>query len=424
MSSDAHVPSPIELHRLLGETFNTEAWSRLQDAEAALVALREGKAPAEPLAIIQRFFHTLAGTAPSLGLAELGRYASLAEWLVRAGPDRFSVPQDRALSEALAACRAMLTRSASARDASDVAFVRPSSAERTLGALHPTARVVLVDDDPVAGELVRASLEGQGFEVRHCLDPLQALDFIALEAPDLILLDMLMPGIDGIAMCAELRKQPALSLVPVIFLTGRDETEQKVEALQRGGDDYVVKPFQPSELLARVRAHLDRVGALRNLALRDPLTQLYNRRYFEARLDQEIRRATRYGLPLALALSDLDGFKALNDTAGHPAGDEALKLFANLMRETLRGTDLLARLGGDEMALLFIHTGAEQAALVSDRLREKAARMPVDPRAPLTVSIGIAGWAPGITPQALMARADAALYAAKGAGKNRVHTAP
>ncbi len=140
-----------------------------------------------------------------------------------------------------------------------------------------------------------------------------------------------MPGIDGFELCRRLRAQAALSLTPILFLTRKDDVEERVRGLEAGGDDYLAKPFAPAELVARVRSHLQRLSVLREMPTRDSLTRCFNQRYFKLRLEQEIARARRYRTELALGLFDIDHFKQVNDTHGYPVGDWVLAHLADLV---------------------------------------------------------------------------------------------
>jgi len=194
-----------------------------------------------------------------------------------------------------------------------------------------------------------------------------------------------------------------------------------------GGNDYLAKPFDPPELVARVRSHLSRLSVLREMAIRDGLTRCYNHKYFKMRLEQEMVRARRYGSALSLGLLDVDHFKQVNDTHGHPSGDAVLAHLASLLIASVRSSDIVARYGGEEFAFLLVEAGAQESLIVAERMRARVEshefEVPGGARLRATASIGLAEAQAKETAAALLQRTDAALYQAKAQGRNRVRTA-
>jgi diguanylate cyclase (GGDEF)-like protein len=270
-------------------------------------------------------------------------------------------------------------------------------------------------------------LRGAGFLTASCCDPSDAYEAILRESPDLIILDVLLGEVDGFDVCRRVRANPALQLVPIVFVTRRGDVEERVRGLQVGGNDYLAKPFDPPELVARVRSHLSRLSALREMAIRDGLTRCYNHKYFKMRLEQELVRAHRYGSALSLGLLDVDHFKKINDTHGHPAGDEVLAHLASLLTASVRSSDIVARYGGEEFAFVLVEAGAEEAAIVAERMRARVEAhefdLPGGGRLRATASIGIAAAQANEGASGLVQRADAALYEAKAQGRNRLRIA-
>jgi diguanylate cyclase (GGDEF)-like protein len=293
-------------------------------------------------------------------------------------------------------------------------------------------RVVVIDDDPFSARLVDGVLRGAGFQSSFCCEPDKAFQTILSENPDLIILDVVMPQMDGFRLCQRVRAHPGLQSTPIIFVTRKGDVDQRVRGLQVGGNDYVAKPFEPQELVARVRSHLQRLADLRELAIRDGLTRCYNSKYFKMRLEQELARAHRLGTGLTLGMLDVDHFKRLNDSYGHPAGDAVLSHLASILTASVRSHDVVARYGGEEFGFLFIEAAVPEAAIIMDRVRERIARHRFEVPAlqgdmitlGCTVSIGLAALNQGDTPHALLTRADSALYEAKHTGRNRVWAAP
>lgn len=299
--------------------------------------------------------------------------------------------------------------------------------------MEPSPPLVLVaDDSATVRALARLELESAGYAVVEAADGQQALAAAAQHRPDVVLLDIEMPVLDGYATVRALKADPGTADVPVVFLTGRAGSEDVVQALRLGGHDYLRKPPEPAELLARVGAAV-RVKALQDELRRraaeldtvsrtDHLTGLHNRRHMEEHLRAQLSASCRHGHPLTVLLVDVDHFKRVNDTVGHTAGDQVLQEVARRMQAGLRGEDLLGRWGGEEFLVLLPFTGAEAARVLAERLRATLAAVPVvadGQSLSVTVSVGgAAAQAPGA--HDLLALADLALYACKQAGRDRV----
>lgn len=319
------------------------------------------------------------------------------------------------------------------------------SAGRLRGSRTP--KVLIVDDDPDTRELLRDLCRSVDAEVEEASDTAGALDRARRRTPDLVLLDMVLPDATGLEVLETFRAEPALQNVPVIIVSARHDTSTKVAALRAGAQDYLSKPFDLQEMLARVDAQLRlrvRIDEIerRNLELRvanerleelattDELTGLANTRSFQERLNEEFLRAERYQTPLSLVMSDLDGFKAVNDQHGHAAGDRVIAQVAQRLRAQARATDVVCRYGGDEFAFLLPHTGVEEARTFALRLCTKIEtaplRLPMGGVVPLGLSCGVAGFpeSGGVSiARELFHRADAALYRAKDEGGGSVHVA-
>jgi len=297
-----------------------------------------------------------------------------------------------------------------------------------------TARILLIDDSPDIHDLVEVALAGQGFALLHADDALDCRARVRNDRPDLILLDVNMPGISGFEACRQLQAEPATQNVPIIFLTGQNEADQRVVGLELGAVDYVSKPFHKAELLARVRTVLRikrQRDKLAEQAETDALTGLGNRGVLERRLAEAVAVAQRYGRVTSLVMIDLDRFKRLNDTYGHPFGDSVLQALARVLLQTARDTDFPCRFGGEEFAVLLVETNLEQGLRAAERIRAAIAGIelacggvPVR----ITASLGVASsmqWPArgALSAAALVAAADAALYRAKHGGRNQVAAA-
>jgi two-component system cell cycle response regulator len=303
--------------------------------------------------------------------------------------------------------------------------------------------VLVVDDDPLTFALLERPLTFSGFPALSAGDGHEAIEIARVRRPQIVILDWVMPGLHGPAVCRELR---SLWTPPpyVIMLTVHSATQRIVEALDAGADDYLTKPFESAELCARLRAGVRTVGLQRSLAARalvgqrmarrmailngklealastDELTGLLNRRSGIARLDQEWRLSVRYDHPLACAMIDIDNFKRINDTLGHVGGDAVLRNVGAVLRDTARDTDMVIRHGGEEFLVVMPHQNENGAALAAERYRAAVEAA----CGGTTISAGVAARsAESATPERILRHADAALYAAKRRGKNCVHLA-
>jgi diguanylate cyclase (GGDEF)-like protein len=286
-------------------------------------------------------------------------------------------------------------------------------------------RILLIDDDPLMAVLLESHLTDDPIDLLFACGGEAGLVAAAKHQPDLILLDVEMPELDGFEVCRRLKADPATSALQIVFLTGAASIEQKVRGWDLGAVDYVLKPFEPAELRARVRASL-RTKALVDLlsrkAMLDGLTGLYNRAYFDRRLDESLALQTRGSCAFACLLVDIDHFKLINDRFGHPFGDRVLCGVAAAMSDTCRREDVLCRYGGEEFALLAPATVGGGAQKLAERLRAAVERIRFSherERVRVTCSIGVGDTTGGPCGD-IVATVDAALYDAKRAGRNRV----
>jgi diguanylate cyclase (GGDEF)-like protein len=387
---------------------------------------------------IYDFFHRISGTSESVHLPLLGRLAAVCELLTLLAIERQVTATDKllpALADALAGVAGVLDEHGVApADVAPPRFVDTTIVTQPspLGDERVLSKVLVIDDDPFSAGLIDSCLRAAGFMSTACTDSERALDVIVAELPDLVILDVVMPKLDGFDLCRRVRAQPSLQFTPIIFVTRKGDVEQRVRGLEVGGNDYLNKPFEPQELIARVRSHLGRLAALRETAIRDGLTRCYNHKYFKTRLAQEIARSQRYKAPLTIGLLDVDHFKRVNDTYGHMAGDAVLTQLSGIVVASVRSTDVVGRYGGDEFGILLVQAGADEATIITNRLRQRIAdhkfSLPESPvsqappsELPVTVSIGVAQCSPDDDLERLLHRSDEALYDAKSAGRNKVN---
>src|SRR4051794_8698162 len=287
-------------------------------------------------------------------------------------------------------------------------------------------RILSVEDDPAESEYLRTVLESAGYEVRSCHDPKYFERELTHFAPNLILMDILLPGVSGYELARFARQLDEYQTTPILFLTGESEMHTRIEAMRSGGDDHIEKPNSPKLLLAAVEARLQRSRQIRHFLDRDSLTGLLNRLAFVRRVDAWMRRGNDGSG--ALVMIDVDGFKKLNDTHGHAFGDHVLTRLASFLRANVRVSDSISRYGGEELAMFIDDVSDDEAVRLADRLREAFASMP--PIAPdgsevfVTFSAGVCVcYQRAGSYAAAMQLADAALYRAKAAGRNRVVSA-
>ncbi len=292
-------------------------------------------------------------------------------------------------------------------------------------------RLLVVDDEADAREVLTEVLEPE-YEVLLAEDGEAAVELAREEHPDVVLMDLFMPRLDGLQALERLRSDATTSDIPVIFVSGHGDDAVKVRSLDLGAVDYLQKPFSERELRARVERTLRLVRsqiALRELAQTDALTGLANLRAFRARVEEEVKRARRYHTPLTCVMADMDQLKPINDELGHAAGDRAIAAVAAVIREELRETDFGARYGGDEFVILLPHTAGEEGRVFAERALARLRETELEiggRRIHVGASFGVACLCDDLrddAAEALVGAADAALYAAKREGRSRVAVA-
>lgn len=300
------------------------------------------------------------------------------------------------------------------------------------------ADILIVDDTPANLRLLASLLGAQGYQVRPVTSGKQAIRAIDASVPDLILMDVRMPEMDGHELCGNLKAQAHTRNIPIICVSAADDIDSKVRSFELGAVDFVSKPFASAEVLARVKTHLQvaRLQAslrskvneleraydyIKELSTRDPLTGLHNRRYVDEQLAYLLTIAQRYEHPLSVAMIDIDHFKAVNDRFSHATGDHVLIRVAELLQQGRRATDIVGRYGGEEFIVVLPETSILDAAHSCEVSRHAVEHYPWDTFAEglqVTISVGLSSGMRSL--ESILARADAKLYDAKHAGRNQV----
>jgi two-component system, cell cycle response regulator len=304
--------------------------------------------------------------------------------------------------------------------------------------MEPSAanyQVLVVDDSPVHRKLVEQALESSAYSLLFAKSGTEALELYTRHAPSIVLTDWMMPDLSGLELCEQIRADARHGYTYIILLSAKSEKDNVVKGLAAGADDYLTKPFDPGELLARVgvgcrTVELHReIGAknkqLEEMAHTDPLTCLPNRRALEDWAGRQLRGAARHGFPFWVIHVDLDSFKTINDNFGHDAGDAVLQKFAEILKTNTRASDICGRMGGDEFLVVITHVEQEHIRATIEPLREELATHIFafgGKKVSLTASFGIAGFCGTEAPAfaALVQQADRALYEVKRAGGNQV----
>lgn len=295
---------------------------------------------------------------------------------------------------------------------------------------EPRQRILMVDDIAANIKILSAILKHE-HDILVATNGNDALEIALVEQPDVILLDVMMPDMDGYEVCTRLKADVRTRDIPVIFISAMNEVEDEARGLEAGGLDYITKPINPAIVKARVRIHLElkrQRDLLQRISMIDGLTGIANRRRFDEALEREWRRCHRSGSHLSLILVDVDFFKNYNDHYGHLAGDECLKKVAVAMADQIRrAADLVARFGGEEFACLLPDTGAEAAHAMAMRLREAVSNLGIVHAQSaaadhVTISLGVATMVPDGDDLAarLIDQADRGLYYAKQNGRNQI----
>ena len=284
-------------------------------------------------------------------------------------------------------------------------------------------RILIIDDDVELSAYYALTLQRQGMETRVLNQPLQVMEQLVNFKPDLILMDMYMPECNGYELARAIRQMEAYVSIPIVFLSSETCVKRQLVAMRMGGDDFLTKPIEPDHLVSSVTIRAERMRVIRNFTERDSLTGLYNRSMSEEHLELAVMRARRSGGSLTFAMIDIDAFKRINDTYGHPTGDRVIVTLARLLQQRLRKTDIVGRFGGEEFAVVLPDTDLDAAREVLDKIRQSFAVVRhayAKGEFSVTFSCGVAAYPDYGDVSTLCDAADKALYRAKEGGRNRV----
>jgi len=323
------------------------------------------------------------------------------------------------------------SRLSALRAGSGAYFVKPINITDLCATLHALTtreapepyRIMIVDDDPLLTEMTALILQDAGMDTRSLNDPLQALPLLFEFKPDLILMDMYMPGCNGMELAKAIRQIDAYFSIPIIFLSSETDADAQFEARRMGGDEFLIKPIKPDHLISTVTVLAERMKIIRSFMVRDSMTGLFNYAATKDHLDIAIKQAQRQGETVCFAMIDLDHFKEINDNYGHEAGDRVLMALARLLRQRLRKSDVVGRTGGEEFAVVLPACTIQDAGHLLQQILEDFATIGFpagEGSFCSTFSCGVASFDTYDTGEKLYKAADEALYLAKQEGRNRV----
>lgn len=289
--------------------------------------------------------------------------------------------------------------------------------------LQEPYRVLIVEDSATQATWCAYALREAGMSTHMVIDPTHLLDAMTEFNPELVLMDMYLPDCSGVELARVIRQMETYFSLPIVFLSSESNFAKQLDAMRLGGDEFLTKPIDSAHLIAAVTPRVERYRMLRAMMVQDSLTGLINHSRLQQQLDFEVARARRQKTPLSFAMIDIDHFKMVNDSYGHPAGDRVLMSISRFLRQRLRKTDVVGRYGGEEFGSILTGTGGEPAQKVLDRIRDDFGRVEHprgDSKFTVSFSAGIASLDSGASAGELVLAADQALYRAKKQGRNQV----
>ena len=283
--------------------------------------------------------------------------------------------------------------------------------------------ILIVDDSPLNLQLLRYFLERNGYKLELAPNGDQAMEFVRNQQPDLILLDIMMPGMDGIEVCRQLKEKEETKNIPIIFITALTGHQDKLRAFKAGGVDYITKPFMPEEVLARIKVHIElkkAIERLRKMSVTDEMTGVFNRRWAYEILAKQMFMAKREHSNLVVCYIDIDNLKIINDTFGHAHGDILINTVVDALKSATRASDYICRMGGDEFLLIFPKAKLVDSDSLIKRIRENLHHQKIN-GLPIDFSFGFFEfhYEDSLSPDELIKMADSNMYRQKNRKKNR-----
>ncbi len=396
-----------------------------------ILLLGDGLQPDAPRQSVKayRFFHSWRASAPVFGLDNIGQPAMELELLWRWASDPKSANLE--LSEWAAKFRSTCQATLPYYQQIDLErSIRIKELERSdsmdrIQQPDKQQRLLVVDDDPFLRSYLAQNLKLDGYQVDEAGNVEAAKSLLRQNTYNLITLDLIMEPTMGYELFEFLKQDISLRWVPLIVLSGRNDLHDKVSCFRLGADDFLTKPFEMDELMARITRILSRMTEFEQMAFRDPLTGLYNRRYIDNQFDMEIKRVQRNPASLSICFLDIDRFKLINDTYGHHVGDLVLQGLAHKLQNSLRTSDIIGRYGGEEFIVILPETDAEKAKLLMEKLLSSIRGMPIARNEgreyTITFSAGIVEYDGKGKTSEWLSRADSVMYQAKQDGRDRIY---
>ncbi len=402
-------------------TFVNELGSKIKEIEELLAACKDECSESD-LKRMMRFFHSINGTASTLGLDYISSIGKKWEKVIRELTEHGHNLDKDILRDLYMDISIIKGKVGSISEKSSTRNTPVESNDYVN--IPDRGKILLIDDDITILKLLENAFTIEGYKVYICDDSASAMDTIAVTRPDIIVLDIMMPKINGYEVLEKIKSRPEYSDIHVIFLSAKGEIDDKIKGLKSGVDDYITKPFVIGEITTRVEMIMRRSGNYKEKLLKDCLTDAYSRYYFNFRIAEELERYKRSDTPFSIAFVDMDHYKRINDQYGHQTGDYILKELVSHISKNIRKCDSIFRYGGEEFIILLPDTTKEKAYTVIDRLRYEFSSEPISVGGSalnVTFSAGIKQVCDiNESTDKIIDDADKAMYYAKKCGRNKV----